>query len=199
MATDLDLVNAALTGIGQEKIASLDNTVNSKVIQTANIHLPLCKRAVLRTNDWNCARRRKRPDLLPDDHSMGEWAFSYRLPVDCLAMRRFVGVTDEEKSRPFSVELDEDGNKLLLTNVEHAGIVYTTDLMDVNRYDSLLFYAVSTRLSVEFAIAFPRDLKFLSALWQAYRDKIEEAVGADEAEGGIEKLYSRDLVNVRNF
>lgn len=199
MATDLDLVNAALTGIGQEKIPSLDNTVNSKVIQTANIHLPLCKRAVLRANDWNCARRRARLNLLPDDHSMGEWAQSYRLPSDCLAVRRFVGISDEQKSRPYSVELDADGNRLLLTNVEGALIVYTTDLQDVNRYDSLLFYAVSTRLSVEFAIAFPRDLKFMSALWQAYRDKIEEAVGADEAEGGIEKLYSRDMVTVRNF
>jgi hypothetical protein len=69
----------------------------------------------------------------------------------------------------------------------------------VNRFDSLLFYACATRLSVEFAIAFARDLKFLTSLWEMYRGKIEEAVGADEAEGGIEKVYSRDMVTVRNF
>lgn len=199
MATDIDLVNQALTEVGQDKIPSLDNTVNSKVIQTAIFQLPRCKKAVLRTNDWNCARRRKALDLLPDDHSLGEWSHSYRLPPDCLAVRRFVGINDEERSQKFSVEQDQDGKPLFLTNVTDAKIVYTHDLEDVNRYDALLFDACATRLAIQFAISFPRDLKFMTSLWEIYRGKIEEAVGADEAEGGIESVYEYDMVTVRNF
>lgn len=199
MPTDLDLTNQALTEIGQDKIPALDNTVNSKVIQTAIFQLPRCKQAVLRINDWNCARRRIALNLLTDDFSLGEWFFSYRLPTDCLAVRRFVGLNEEERSQKFSVEQDQDGKPLLLTNVDQAKIVYTHNLTDVNRFDALLFDACATRLAIQFAISFPRDLKFLTSLWEVYKSKVEEAVGADEAEGGIESSYAYDMVTVRNF
>lgn len=199
MATDTDLVNQALTEIGQDRIISLDDTVNSKVIQTANFQLPRIKPAVLRTRDWNCARRRAALDLLPTDLSFGEWGFSYSLPANCLAVRRFVGLTEEDRGQRFSVEQDDNGKPILLTNVDNAAIVYTFNLTDVNRWDSLLFDACATRLAIQFAISFARDLKFLTSLWEVYKAKLEEAMGVDESEGGIEKVSSREIINVRNF
>jgi hypothetical protein len=199
MATDIELVNQALTEIGQDKIVSLDNTVSSKVIQTAIFQLPRIKQAVLRTHDWNCARRRAPLNLLSEDVSLGEWVFNYRLPAGCLAARRFVGITDDEKYQKFSVEQDQDGKHVLLTNLENARLVYTHNLLDVNRWDALLFDACGTRLAIQFAISFARDLKFLTSLWEVYKSKIEEAAGVDEAEGGIESAYNFDMVTVRSF
>ena len=198
--TDLDLVNVALTRVGIEKLKSLDDTVNSKVIQCAKLQLPVAKQATLRANDWNCARRRRPLALRAGaDLSLGEWAYTYEVPSDCLAVRRFAGLSDEAKFASFSVEKDENWTPILFTNVENAAIVYTGNMTDVNRFDSMLFDACATRLGIEFCIAFPRELKFMEALWQQYKNKIEEAVGADEAEGGIEKAYERDMGNVRAF
>lgn len=199
MATDVELVNAALTEIGQKKITSLDNTINSDVIQTAIFQLPRIKRAVLRARDWNVARRRFTLVLLATDISLGEWTYNYDLPADCLAVRRFVGTTDEEKYQKFSVEQTPAGKPVFMTNVQGAKIVYTHDLVDVNRWDPMLFDAAATRLAIEFAISFARDLKFVSALWQSFKEKMEEGVGVDEAEGGIESAYNVDMVTVRNF
>ncbi len=199
MATDTDLVNQALTEIGQNTVPSLDDTISSKVIQTANFQLPRIKQAVLRTNDWNCARRRIALDRRPTDLSLGEFACTYSLPAHCLAVRRFVGPIDEDRNQKFRVEQDQDGKPILLTDVDNAKIVYTFDLIDVNRWDALLFDACATRLAIQFAISFARDLKFLDSLWKVYQNKITEAVGADEAEGGIESAYEFDMVNVRNF
>lgn len=199
MATDIELVNWALTEIGQDKIVSLDNTVSSKVIQTAIFQLPRIKQAVLRTRDWNCARRRAALNLLTEDISLGEWAFNYRLPAGCLAARRFVGTEDSDKTAKFSVEQDQDGKPVLLTNVSNARLVYTHNLLDVNRWDTLLADACATRLAIEFATSFARDLKFMETMWKKYQSKIEEATGVDESEGGIESAYNDDMVAVRFF
>jgi hypothetical protein len=195
--TDLDLVNQALNEVGQKRIVSLDNTISSEIIATANFQLDRIKRAVLRTHDWNCARRRKELDVLDSGLSLGEWAAAYRVPVDCLAVRRFISDIPEVAHAAFSVEDDPDDKKILFTNSGTNKIVYTANLLDVNRWDALLFDACATRLAMQFAITIPRDLKFMETLFKLYQEKIQEAAGVDETEGGIESVYGRDLVTIR--
>lgn len=196
--TDLDLVNQALNEMGQNRITSLDNTIQSATVATANVQLIRIKRAVLRTRDWNCARKRAELVEVPGDPSLGEWSQAYRLPVDCVAMRRFVSTYDDVKHAKFSVENDAEDKKILFTDCGTNKIVYTADLTDVNRWDPLLFDACATRLAIQFAITFARDLDFLTTLWKVYANKIEEAAGVDDSEGGIEDVYAKDLVTVRS-
>ena len=194
---DLDLVNQALNECGQKEVTSLDNTNNSNIVATANRQLDRIKRAVLRTRDWNCARKRATLDALDPNLSLGEWTLAYRLPPDCLAVRRFVSEFDDIKRAKFSVESDPDDKRILFTRHGNNKIVYTANLLDVNRWDPLLFDACATRLAIQFAITIPRDLKFMQALQGVYQAKIEETTGVDEAEGGIDVVYDRTLVNVR--
>jgi len=197
---DLSLVNQTLNEIGQSPVTSLDNTVNSDTITTALLQLDRIKRAVLRAHDWNCARTRKALTLVgavDDNDSLGEWSYAYRLPADCLAVRRFVSDDSCVKYAKFSVEIDSEDKRILYTNYGNDKIVYTRDLMDVNRWDSLLCDACSTRLAVEFATAIPRDIKMSLGIMEIYEKKILQAQGVDEAECGIESVYSGDLVSVR--
>lgn len=195
--TDLDLVNQAFNECGQKQIDTLDNTNNSAMVATANRQLDRIKRAVLRTRDWNCARKRAIVDVLDASLSLGEWTQAFRLPPDCLAMRRFVSDFKHVKYAKFSVESDPDDKRILFTTHGNNKIVYTANLLDVNRWDSLLFDACATRLAIQFAITIPRDLKFMQALQSVYQAKIEETTGVDEAEGGIEVFYDSTLVDVR--
>lgn len=196
MPSDTDFVNDALNMVGENRVSSLDNTVNSAKISTAVGFLPRVKRAVLRAHDWNCARRRAELATVTNA-SLGEWSYAYRLPPDCLAVRRFVSDIPEVAFAKFSVELDSENKHVLYTNYGVNKLVFTGELFDVNRWDALCFDAGATRLAIDFASVFPRDAKWVQLMWETYRGKIEEAQGVNETEGGLERVYSNSIANVR--
>lgn len=196
MPTDLDLVNEGLNLVGENRIPSLTNTTNSKLIETAKFFLPRVKRAVLRAHDWNCARRRKELAAVTNE-SLGEWSAAYRLPPECLAVRRFVSPFPDVAHAAFAVEIDSQNKPILYTDHGVNKIVFTGEITDVNRWDTLLFDAAATRLAIEFAAVFPRDMKFVEMMWKVYSEKIDEARGVNETEGGIERVYSDSIAGVR--
>jgi len=198
--TDLELVNNALIMVGESRLTTLDNTVNSAKVQTVNEFLPRVKRAVLRSHDWNTARKRAAPALLGTQNSndsLGEWLFAYRLPPDYVAFRQFIGVGDEVRFAPFSVELDSENKHILYTDLSAtAKIVYTAEV-DSSRYDPLLFDTMSTRLAIDLASTFSRDSKFVQGLWASYKEKLDEAMGMNYVEGGVQRAYDRSIISVR--
>jgi hypothetical protein len=195
---DLSLANTALNLIGSDRVASLDNTVSSKVIQTVNQFLPLAKQETLRARDWNCVRGRAAlAELDATVLAMGEWSQAYRLPVDCLCMRRFISTFEDVKHAKFSVEIDSDGKRILFTNDGTDKIVYTRNITDVNRWDSLLFNACALRLAWYLTGPIVRDFKLQQSMLQSFAAQFEEACGVDEGEGGVDNPYDRTLVTVR--
>lgn len=204
---DLSLVNIALNEVGQTALRSLDTleTVDGRQtgadVQTAVMQLDRIKRAVLSEADWNCARKRKQLVKIgtgsTDNGSLGEWNYAYRLPPDCLVVRRFVSSSWDFCHAKFSVEIDSQDKRILYTNHGNDKIVYTCNMTDVNRWSATLYDACGTRLSVEFATAIARDSKLAMTQMEKYLKKIELASGVDEAEGGIEVEMGRDLVSVR--
>src|SRR6266511_2763865 len=167
MPSDLDLANRALGKIGQDRITSLDNTVNSKTIQTVLLYLASTKEETLRARDWNSVRGRAALTLLPTDRSFGEWAYSYRLPTDFLCFRRFISTYVFVKNSGYSVEIDIENKKTLLCNVQNAVMVYTRNITDVNRWDPLLFNACVTRLAWHFTGPMVRDFKMQAGFLQS--------------------------------
>lgn len=195
MATDLDLANVALGMIGQAPLLNLSNTVNSQLIGLVNSFLPIAREEVLRARDWNAARARATLAAVTNDSS--EWAYAFRLPADCLAMRRFDSEYDYIKHAKFSVEIDAEDKPVLYTDSGTSKIVYTKNLTDVNRWDALLFHTGAVRLAYYLAGPVVRDHKLLQVKLQELQAAFDEGVGVDETEGGTEDVYSADLVNVR--
>ena len=129
--------------------------------------------------------------------SLGEWLYAYRVPVDCLAVRRFVGGDDILKGDSFAVELGADDERIFYTNFVDAKIVYTAEFTNVGGWDSLLFDACSARLAIEFAATFPREIRWIEAMWKLWIQKTDEAVGVNSSEGGDERFYSNSLSEIR--
>lgn len=196
--TDIDLVNAALQMIGEDRIASLDNTVASKKVQICNQFLPLAKQETLRARDWNCCRGRAAlASLDAQALSLGEWASAYRLPADFLCMRRFISINSDSAFSPYNVEIDADDKKVLFTNCGNNKIVYTRNITDVNRWDSLLFGACVLKLAWFLVGPLIRDFKAQIAMVQQFAAQFEEAIGVNEGEGGHDRAYDDTLVSVR--
>lgn len=198
--SDLDLANTALNHIGSDRITSLDNTVSSKTIQVVLQYLALAKQETLRARDWNCARGRTVLDSLDARAlSLGEWSFAYRLPADFLCMRRFISQDPEIVSASYSVEIDQDGKRVLFTNCGTNKIVYTRNVTDVNRWDSLLFGACALKLAWFLTGPIVRDSKMQIGMLQMFAAQFEEAIGVNEGEGGHAHVYDDTLVSVRYF
>lgn len=197
MPTDTDFVNDALGMIGQDAIASLNPSLTNKIIPIAKNALVRVKRATLRARDWNCARRRKALDPV-DNTSLGEWGNAYRLPPDCLAVRRFVGPWERHQRHAYSVEIDDQKKRIIFCNIgPNASIVYTADLQDVALWDALLYDAGVKRLASELAAVWGKDVKLSQNLLQHYAMSFDETVGVDEAEGGLERNISTGFLDVR--
>ena len=197
MSTDLDLVNSALGMLGQDGLVSLTNTVNSKTIPIVNRFLVAAKEETLRIRDWNCVRGRANLALLTTDESLGEWSFSYRLPEDCLCVRRFIGAFKDDKGRCFSVEIDSQNKRALYCNVENAKIVYTRNITNVQVWDALLFNTAATRLAWHMTGPIVRDYKLAQMFLEKLSVAWDEAIQANEGEGNIEILTNSPLVDVR--
>jgi hypothetical protein len=196
--SDLSLANTALNLIGSDRIQSLDNTVNSKVIQTVNHHLPLAKQETMRKRDWNCVRGRKQlASLDARALSLGEWSFAYRLPADFLCMRSFISWNEDVKFAAYRVEIDDDDKRVLFTDCGNDKIVYTRNITDVNRWDSLMFKACCYKLAEDLAAPIVRDIKMQQWYAQRYAAEFEEAIGVNEGEGGHDQVYDDTLVSVR--
>lgn len=197
MSTDLDLANSALGMLGQDNLVSLSNTVNSKTISIVNRFLAMAKEETLRGRDWNSVRGRAALALLTTDESLGEWSFSYRLPDDCLCMRRFISTVNCVKGERYSVEIDGQGKRAIYCNVKDAKIVYTRNVTNVEVWDALLFDTGATRLAWHLVGPIVRDFKMAQLFLQKLADAFEQAIGVDEAEGNIEILTNSPLVDVR--
>lgn len=203
MPTDTDLVNDALGLVGQDQINSLQPGLNNKVIPVALRALPRVKRAALRARDWNSARARAQ--LIEVTNTSGldnlkqlEWTHAYRAPSDCLCIRRFIGPWERHRRHHYSLERDENGKQVIFCNLNApVGLVYTREQLDPNMYDALLYDAVVRRLASDLAASWARDFKLAAGLLQTFAIAFDEAVGADEAEGGIEQEHSLDLLDVR--
>jgi hypothetical protein len=197
MATDLDLANSALNMLGEDGLVTPGNTVNNKVIPVVNRYLPMAKEETLRARDWNCVRGRAALASLTTDKSMGEWQYSYRLPNDCLCVRRFVGDTNFTRGRSFSVEVDNDNKRVIFCDVAQAQIVYTRNITNPELWDSQLFNTVACRLAWHLTGPIVRDYKLADMFLQKFQLAFEEAIASDEGEGNIEILTNSPLVDVR--
>ena len=197
MSTDTNLANYALGLIAQDPIPNLlpASAMNNKVIVAINEYLAQVKESMLRARDWNCARRRAALAEVTNE-SLGEWAYAYRTPADCLAVRRFVGERTGCRS-PFAWEIDSASKRILYCNVQNAKIVYTANITDVNRWDKLLFNACGAMLAARLAGAWGRDTKLAEKfMGDAFRE-FDEAYGVDEGESGNEQESSTLFTDVR--
>lgn len=199
MATFIDLANRALGLIGQDQVPSLVTSLNNKTVVAINACLDGVAESVLRARDWNCARRRATLAAITNE-SLGEWAFAYATPTDCLAVRRFVIdglMTCPNPPQRFSWEMNSQGKRILYCNHSPASIVYTFKNNNPERWDGLLQRAFVGLLASELACSFAKDVKLGDAFAAKAFREFDEAVGVDEAEGEREIETSELFVNVR--
>lgn len=155
-ATDLDLVNDALSFLGEGTVLT-DLGSNVEVAKVASRHLVRARDEVLSRFNWGCARQFDELELVETSDGSQAWYdqfnFSYRYPADCLVVRRFLTAQGVREATPefYQTGADDDG-KLIFCNVpEPARIEYTRRIEDPELIDPDLRTCVSLNLALYMA------------------------------------------------
>ena len=165
-----DIVNLALTAIGNDPINSIDNT-DSKSVKCKTHYYNVVEQ-VLRSGNWSVASARASLARLTDAPEYG-YLYAYELPGDCIKLRSM------ENQEIYSWE--KSGSRVL-TDSEECKVKYTREINDVSEFDSLLTATIVALLASRLATVFKADPQIANSQFAIYRDLLAEAKLVDGAE-----------------
>jgi len=190
----LDLVNAALATIGQASLKTLDDDEISSTAAMVRAKLMVCKREVLRSNDWNCARVRATLQENTKVEKTG-WAHAFNLPKvpECLRIvqisidggETFIDLDEyyNYNSGPKEALFDLDKD-ILLCNAENVCIKYTADIDPID-FDASLASAFVAHLASELAYTLPASVTLADYMHKVARLKMKSAKSLNARERNI--------------
>lgn len=149
MATQTEICNLSLSHLGSGKEISNLDTDSSEEGSVCRRFFETAKDKVLSDFNWSFATKFRAIALVEEDPT-DEWDFSYRVPTDCLKVRRILSGqrTDTRDSRiPYKIGRDDTG-LLLFTDFEDAEIEFTM------RQDDPAFYPANFTMALSYYLAF---------------------------------------------
>lgn len=179
--TDVDICNRALSRLGtRATISALDE--NSAEARTTSIWYAATRDVLLRSHDWNFARRRV--VLAEQGAAPTGWAFRYAFPTDCIRLLRLASATPNVSSVRFEVAGDAT-SRFVLCDEPAAQAVYTARVDDPNLYDAGFASALVDQLAAHIAYPVTQKTEIAVRLAQMARAALADAMAADvnEAEG----------------
>lgn len=173
--TDVDICNRALSRLGtRATISALDE--NSTEARTAYIWYAATRDVLLRSHDWNFARRR---GILAEQGSAPTgWTFRYALPTDCVRLLRIASALPHRDPVRFEVAGDST-SRFVLCDEPAAEAVYTSRVDDPNLYDAGFASALVDQLAAHIAYPITQKTEIAVRLAQMARAALADAMAAD--------------------
>jgi len=188
--SDVGIANLALSHVGAATlIESFDEDTEEARQTRAFYHQS--RREVLEAYDWNFARRRQGAALHGDtisetatDPLAGVWGFRYQYPADCIVIRKVQNaLSPPADATPFDVELSLNGKeKTVLTDMEDAVLVYTSDLEDTPLFSSMFVTSLALLLGSKIAWPLTQKRKLALELFGQYRSTLPAATASNANE-----------------
>ena len=174
MATQVDVCNWALARIAVTRtISALDET--SQEASTCSLWLDQIIDLVLRDHPWPFARR----DVvlaLVEEQPTPEWLFSYRMPADCLRVRRIIdGKRPNLPTYPMQIAGDDAGS-LIYCDAEDAALSYTARVTDASRWPPDFADALAWRLAAEIAGPLAQSAAIADRAMRGYYAAVSKAL-----------------------
>ena len=206
----LEIYNLALLRLGQETMASVDET--GRAGNMCRLNYPLLRDAVLRAHPWNFAVRRAALAQIAVTPAF-EFDYAYALPTDpyCLKVLRtdweatgwtssaiygFPGVHGMMPAtieyRIETVRYNDADVRAILCNESTLKIEYIARITDVAQYDPLFVEALISRMASEMAKPLADDNTLAKNMFDTYLAKLAEARLNDAQEGTPREVVNTD-------
>ena len=175
VASETDLVNAALSHVGRKPITSLEQE-SSTTAEHARRLYPQVRDAMLRSHQWAFAE--ELAELVQDGASpIFGYAYAYALPNDLIEVRDVFSIAGTLPD-PYRVS-----GRLLLCDAAAVSITYTKRVTNTGQFDPLFARALVLRLAADLVGPLANGD---NALWQrlnAQADASYNAAVFRDAEG----------------
>jgi hypothetical protein len=204
MASEVEIVNLALSHLGISKeIADLD-TEKSDEARAGRRFYDICRDSTLRDFPWPFATKFLALGLISDeleDSVEDEWDFSYRYPTDCAKIIRIrSGMADDTRQSRVTYKIAQDATgRLIYTNEEDASLEYTRLEDNPERFTSDFVMALSFRIASMMA---PRltagdPYKLATRAYQMYTIELERAKATAINEGQVSEDVESEFIRGR--
>ena len=157
---ELDIVNLALSRLGESPIASLNESSPAAV--AARTQYDPARRAALRNFNWTFSLKRAHLTRLAVGVE-GHYAYTYQLPPDCLRPIRLISeIEGTPADTGGTVGFEPVGDRKICCDEEDPLLEYVADITDPTLFDDLFVDALSYRLASSLAMPITGD----AAMWQ---------------------------------
>lgn len=185
MAADIDIINAALSKLGEQPLLVI--TDNSPPGQLANRTYDDLRDALLGEFPWNFATKRASLAASVDTPEWG-FDFQYNLPGDLL---RLVEVNDA-----VDTGWRNEGGKVV-TNMEAPLEIKYIGSVEVGQMNATFRDALAARLAMEWAEPLSQTTTVVESMVSFYRNKLQVARVSDGQEDQIRLMDYPDFIQAR--
>ena len=191
MASNVDIVNNALSILGGSTISSL--TEDTKKARISNQRFENVRNRVFRAHPWNCLI--KRVQLAENSTApVVEFDNAFALPSDFLRVLKIHnGTTDSVASdMPYKIE-----QKNLITDESTVYLVYVAKDTDPTNYDTYLYEVLAFQLAADMAYAITNNATLAKNLLVDADEKLREARFVDSVENSTDTVEASEFTNAR--
>lgn len=190
MASKVEIVNRALTRLGQQRITSLSD--NTGIAKAVNAVFDDLAEDVMSMGPWpSCVTRATLAQLVAAPEY--EYTYQYQLPTSPKLLR-ILNVND---AKPGAVDYRIEGDKLL-TDENSIKIKYIGSISDTESYDVYLKQAIIAALEAELAYFSTGNKAGAESLRKGAEAKIMDLLSSASMMGSNDDLPSDDYIDVRD-
>jgi hypothetical protein len=218
MANKTDIFNLALAHVGSTFAIADGDTEQSKEARACRRFYDIARESVLSDLDWSFARKHVKLAIL-EGETDPRYQYVYKYPSDCLVVRSLVQpylpvsnqydcaypedrlqsqAVPERLRTPWKTGLDsESETRTIVTDMEEAQIVYTSNLEVEAIYPSYFVAALAMRLAMNIAFPVAGSPSIAQGLQGAYQLALEAAAVLDMNESQDEMCPTPETITSR--
>lgn len=200
MANQVQIVNLALSWMGQNLINALGDNQNEAIVMNANYALSRDK--VLNDHAWTFALRRQilSPAAIPPPFGFAQ---QFLIPSDVLYVHRVLrpsvaGGTIFSIRSKTGVNADwiREG-QFILAREEVIHCLFIIQITNTDLFSPSFVHALAARLAADTAMTFTENEKLQTRMEDRYDSKLAEAAFSDGRQGRTERVQSNILTGAR--
>lgn len=194
MATEVQIVNIALSWLGQNSINALTDNQSEAKIMDANYATSRDK--VLADHAWTFALRREvlAPVAAPTEFGAPN---KFLIPSDVLRVQRVYRPSTALQNEALQNARWVREGQFIVSNEAQVWAHFIFRETNSDRYPAPFVHALAARLAADTAMVFTENRKMFEQMEAMYNDKLSDAVYSDGSQGRTEIIRSTKLTGVR--